>query len=147
MKSLSIKDLQIFREKSRMFCESFQISLDKLQAEKLFENLRQRNDKNIARLLNKFSVKDQRLEPENHMLALVSWFALSQFSRSSDNIFEESQWFILKSTLQVLCEEHLLKAMRKFFKESNRWWVTNLYSEGRKVRFWLRDEFTNKFRH
>lgn len=74
-----------------MFCKSFQISLDKLQAEKLFENLRQRNDKNIARLLNKFSVKDQRLEPENHMLALVSRFALSQFSRSSDNIFEESQ--------------------------------------------------------
>lgn len=147
MKSLSTKDLQVFREKSRTFCESFQISLDKLQAEKLLDNLRQRNDKNIARLLNEFSAKDQRLEPENHVLALVSRFALPQLSRSSDNIFEESQWFISKSTLQVLREEHLLKAARKFFKESNRWWVTNLYSEGRKVRFWLRDEFTDKFRH
>lgn len=137
MKSLSIKDLQIFQEKSRMFCESFQISLDKLQAEKLFENLRQRNDKNIARLLNKFSVKDQHLELENHVLTLVSWFALFQFNRSSNNIFEESKWFISKSTLQVLREEHLLKATRKFFKESNRWWVMNLYSEDRKVRFWL----------
>ncbi len=90
MKSLSTKDLQIFREKSRMFCESFQISLDKLQAEKLLENLRQRNDKNIARLLNEFSAKDQRLESENHVLALVSRFAVLQLSRSSDNIFEES---------------------------------------------------------
>ncbi len=147
MKSLSTKDLQIFREKSRMFCESFQIPLDKLQAEKLLENLRQRNDKDIARLLNEFSAKNQRLEPENHMLALVSRFALPQLSRSSDNIFEESQWFISKSTLQVLRGEHLLKATRKFFKGSNRWWVANLYSEGRKVRFWLRDECTDKFRH
>lgn len=147
MKSLSTKDLQIFREKSKTFCESFQISLDKLQTEKLFENLRQRNDKNITRLLNEFSAKDQRLESENHVLALVSRFALSQLSRSSDNIFEESQWFISKSTLQVLREEHLLKATRKFFKESNRWWVTDLYFNDRKVRFWLRDEFTDKFRH
>jgi len=91
MKSLSTKDLQVFREKSRTFCESFQIPLDKLQAEKLSDNLRQRNDKNIARLLNEFSAKDQRLESENHVLALVSRFALPQFSRSSDNIFEESQ--------------------------------------------------------
>lgn len=85
--------------------------------------------------MNEFSAKDQRLESENHMLALVSWFALLQFSCSSDNIFEESQWFISESTLQVLREEHLLKATRKFFKESNRWWMTNLYSEDRKVCF------------
>ncbi len=70
MESLSTKDLQVFREKSRTFCGSFQIPLDKLQAEELPENLRQRNDKDIARLLNEFSAEDQRLEPENHVLAL-----------------------------------------------------------------------------
>lgn len=147
MESLSTKDLQVFREKSRTFCGSFQIPLDKLQAEELPDNLRQRNDKDIARLLNEFSAEDQRLEPENHVLALVSRSALPQLSRPSGNIFEESQWFIPESTLQVLRGGHLLEAARKFFKGSNRWWVANLYSEGRKVRFWLRDGFTDKFRH
>ena len=120
MESLSIKDLQVFREKSRTFCGSFQISLNKLQAEELPEILRQRYDKDIARLLNEFSAEDQRLEPENHVLALVSRSALPQLSRLTGNIFEEPQRFIPESTLQVLRGGHLLEATRKFFKGSNR---------------------------
>ncbi len=54
METLSTKDLQIFREKSRTFCGSFRIPLNKLKHEKLPNNLRQLNGKNVARLLEVF---------------------------------------------------------------------------------------------
>ena len=77
MENISAKDLQIFQEKSRTFCGTFRIPLDKLQSKELPKNPRQRNSKNVARLLNVFRGEEcQRRGPENHVLALVSRSAL-----------------------------------------------------------------------
>jgi len=58
METLSTKDLQIFREKSRTFCGSFRIPLNKLEHEKLPNNPRQLDGKNVARLLEVFQAED-----------------------------------------------------------------------------------------
>ena len=58
MENLSVKDLQVIREKSKTFCGAFQIALDKLEYEGLFSNSRQRDGKNVTRLLNVFRAED-----------------------------------------------------------------------------------------
>ncbi len=136
METLSAKGLQIFREKSRTFCGSFRISLDKLEYEKLPNNPRQLDEKNVARLLNVFRAEDcQPREPENHVPTLVSRSALPQDSRSGGvgGVFEEPQWFLPKSPLRVLHGRHRLEAARKFLQGADRWWVVDLYSDGAKV--------------
>ena len=149
MENLSTKDLQIFREKSRTFCGSFQIPLDKLECEKLPNNPRQLDEKNVARLLDVFRKDDcQPREPENHVPALVSRSALPQNSRSGGvgGVFEEPQWFLPKSPLRVLHGRHRLEAARKFLKGADRWWVVDLYSDGAKVSLRFPGTFANTSR-
>jgi len=149
MENLSTEDLQIFREKSRTFCGSFQIPLDKLECEKLPNNPRQLDEKNVARLLDVFRKDDcQPREPENHVPALVSRSALPQNSRSGGvgGVFEEPQWFLPKSPLRVLHGRHRLEAARKFLKGADRWWVVDLYSDGAKVSLRFPGTFANTSR-
>ena len=54
MNNLSSNDLQIFREKSRTFCGSVKIPLDKICHEELPYNPRQFNEKNVTTLLGFF---------------------------------------------------------------------------------------------
>ena len=133
----SAKDLQVFREKSRTFCGSFEIPLDKLEHEQLPKNPRQRDATNVARLLDVFHKEGCRpREPENHMLALISRSALPQARPPggvSRGVFEEPQRLIPESPLRVLRGRHRLEAARKFLKGGDRWWVVDLYSDGVKV--------------
>ena len=150
MENLSAKNLELFREKSRTFCGSFQIPLDKLEYEKLPNNPRQRDGKNVTRLLDVFRAEGcQPREPENHVPALISRSALPQNSRPGGvggSIFEEPQWFIPESTPQILHGTHRLKAARKFLKGVDRWWVVDLYSDGAKVSLRLRGRFADSSR-
>ena len=133
MNNLSVRDLWVFQEKSRIFCESFQISLNKLEHEDLSDNLRQCDDKNVTRMLNIFCTEScQCWESENHVSVLVSLFTLSQVCCS---IFKELQQFVLKASLQVLHERHCLKVRCRFLKETDKWWIINLYSNDEKVLF------------
>ena len=134
MENISAKDLQIIREKSRTFCGTFRRPLDKLQHEELPHNPRQLDQTNVARLLNVFRAEDcQHREPENHVPVLVSRSALPQV-RNAAGIFEEPQFFIPESPLQILHGAHRLEAARKFLQGSDRWWVADLYSDGARIR-------------
>ncbi len=129
MDSLSAKDLQIFREKSRTFCGSVKIPLDKLQHEELPENPRQFDKKNVARLLDDFRREGcQRREPDNHVPVLISRSALPEgLLRVSDDF----QLFQPEHPLTYLDGRHRLEAARKFFTDRNsRWWIADLYSDG-----------------
>lgn len=135
MENLSAKDLQVFRERSRTFCGSFRVPLDKLEYEQLPNNPKQRDGKNVARLLDVFRAEGcQPREPENHMPALISRSAMPQTSRpGGSSVFEEPQWFNPKSPLQVLHGRLRLEAARKFLQGADRWWVVDLYSDGARV--------------
>ena len=147
MEDLSAKDLQVFREKSRTFCGSFRVPLDKLEYEKLPSNPRQRDGKNVTRLLDVFRAEGcQPREPENHVPALISRSAMTRLGGASGKVFEEPQWFIPESPLQVLHGRHRLDAARKFLKGADRWWVVDLYSDGAKVSLRLPDSFTDTSR-
>lgn len=135
MENISAKDLQIFREKSRTFCGTFRIPLDKLQPEKLPENPRQRDGKNVARLLDVFRREEcQRRGPENHVLALVSQSVVPQV-RSHDKVGVEGELplFVPETPLQILYGKHRLEAARRFLKGNDRWWVADLHSDGTKA--------------
>ena len=135
MENISAKDLQIFREKSRTFCGTFRVPLDKLQPEDLPKNPRQRDSKNVARLLNVFRREEcQRRGPENHVLALVSRSALPQVRNAGGvSAEEEPPLFIPEIPLQILYGAHRLEAACRFLKGSDRWWVADLHSDGTKV--------------
>ena len=136
MENLSAKDLQIFREKSRTFCGSFRIPRNKLEHEELPENPRQRDSKNVARLLDVFRAEDcQPREPENHVPAIVARSALPQAHSGGvgGGVFEEPEWFVPESPLRVLHGRHRLEAAQKFLKGGDRWWVVDLYSDGANV--------------
>ena len=128
MENISAKDLQILREKSRTFCGAFRIPLDKLQPEDLPKNPRQRDSKNIARLLNIFHKETcQRREPEHHVPALVSRSSLPQ--KSNGGTFGEPPLFVPEAPLRILHGAHRLEAARSFLQGGDRWWVADLYSD------------------
>lgn len=54
MESLSAKDLIIFREKARAFCELVKISFNKLQYKELPLNPQQLNKENVIKLVRIF---------------------------------------------------------------------------------------------
>lgn len=112
MNNLLSNDLQIFREKSRTFCDSIKISLDKIRHEELFNNSRQFNKKNVTTLLDFFRSKNcLRLNLEHYVLALISRFATSR----DLHLEEESSRFNFEHLVICLHERHRLEAMRKFF--------------------------------
>jgi hypothetical protein len=128
MESLSGRDLQIFREKSRAFCGSVKIPLDKLRGEELPENPRQFDEKNVARLLDIFN-KDgcQRREPDNHVPVLIARSALPE---GPLRVGSDLQLFNPDHPLTCLHGRHRLEAARKFLSGNDRWWVADLYSDG-----------------
>ena len=112
MENISAKDLQIFREKSRTFCGTFRIPPDKLQPEKLPKTPRQRDGKNVARLLDVFRREEcQRRGPENKVLTLVSQSVAPQVgSHGGVGAKEEPPLFVPETPLQILYGAHRLEA-------------------------------------
>ena len=135
METLSTDDLQLFREKSRTFCGSVKVHIDKLQHETIPTNPRQLDEKNVARLLKVF--KDEqclRLEPDHYISALVSRNTLPQVLRSGNigHLFlEEPQLFEPEHPLIYLHGRHRLEAAKKYLAANDKWWVVNLYADGK----------------
>lgn len=128
METLSGRDLQIFREKSRAFCGSVKIPLDKLRGEELPHNPRQFDEKNVTRLLDIFNKDDcQRREPDNHVPVLIPRSALPE---GPLRVGVDLQLFNPDYPLTYLHGRHRLEAARKFLSGNDRWWVADLYSDG-----------------
>lgn len=128
MKNLSMNNLNIFREKSQTFRESFKISLDKLQHEKHRDNVRQFNEKNVSRLMNVFRAENcLRRDIEHYMSTLIFRFSLSKDLTRTDNVFSESSLFNSEQMIIYLHERHHLKATQRFLIENDQWWIVNLY--------------------
>ena len=131
MDSLTSNDLQIFREKSRTFCGSVKVPLDKICHEERPNNLRQFNKKNVTKLIDSFRSEDcLRLDPEHHVPALIPRSAAPQGLRLGG----EPPHFDPEHPVICLHGRHRLEAARKFFTGTeNRWWVVDLYSRGGRV--------------
>jgi hypothetical protein len=130
MEGLSATDLQIFREKSRAFIGSVKIPLDKLRHEELPDNPRQRDQKNVTRLLGIFQSPEvgcQRRDSDNHVPVLIPRSALPSRPLGVDNDF---QLFNPDHPLTFLHGRHRIEAARKFFTGNDRWWIADLYSDG-----------------
>ncbi len=131
MDNLSSNDLQIFREKSRTFCGSVKIPLDKICHEELPNNPRQFNEKNVTTLLDFFRWEGcLRLDPEHYVPALISRSAVPR------DLHPGGELPRLNPEHPVVClhGRHRLEAARKFFTgDENRWWVVDLYSRGGRV--------------
>jgi len=131
MENLSSNDLQIFREKSRTFCGSVKIPLDKICHEELPNNPRQFNKKDVTTLLDFFRSEDcLRLDPEHYVPALISRSAVPRGLHPGG----EPPRFNPEHPVVCLHGRHRLEAARKFFTgDENRWWVVDLYSRGERV--------------
>lgn len=132
MDTLTAKDLQIFREKSRAFCGSFKIPLDKLQHEDLPNNPRQLDKANVARLVNVFHDDEcLRRDSDNYVPALINRSALPDGPiRVGDLPLFDLPFFEPSDKLVYLHGRHRLEAAREFFSGNDRWWIVNLYSDG-----------------
>ena len=131
MENISPNDLQILQEKSRTFCGSFKIPLSKLKLEDIPDNPRQLDPKNVANLLEKFNLEDcNRLDPENYVSALVSRADLPQALQPDNKFFKKSQHFDPQHSLVCIHGKHCLEATQQFLAGDERWWVSDLYSDG-----------------
>ena len=139
METLSTDDLQVFREKSRTFCGSVKVPINKLQYERTTENPRQFDGKNVTRLLRIFEEEGcVRLEPEHYVPVLISRDALPPVLRSrnlGDVVLEEPQFFEPDQPLTYLHGRHRLEAAKKYLAANDRWWVVNLYADGKNSRY------------
>lgn len=131
MDNLSSNDLQIFREKSRTFCGSVKIPLDKICHEELPNNPRQFNEKNVTTLLDFFRSEGcLRLDPEHYVPALISRSAVPRGLHPGG----EPPRFNPEHPVVCLHGRHRLEAARKIFTgDEDRWWVVDLYSRGGRV--------------
>lgn len=128
MDGLSKKDIQIFREKSRAFCGSVKIPLDKLQHEEIPDNPRQCDEKNITRLVDVFSRDGcYRLEPYNRVPALIPRSALpARDFHTGENL----ELFDPKWPLVFLHGQHRIEAAKRFLPGNDRWWTVDLFADG-----------------
>lgn len=114
--NLLSNNLQIFREKSRIFCDSIKISLDKICYKEFLNNLRQFNKKDVTILLDFFCSKNcLRLNSEHYVSALISRSAISWDLYSEKELLR----FNLEHSVICLHERYCLKATRNFFAEDN----------------------------
>jgi hypothetical protein len=118
MEGLSAKDLKLFRGKSRAFCGTFRVSLDKLQYEELPNNPRQFDVKNAARLLDIFHKQGCRpRESDNHVPALVSRSSLPEACLNAEG---DLPLLNPNHPLTYLHGRHRLEAAHKFLTGNDR---------------------------
>ena len=140
MKNIFFNDLQILQKKSWTFYKSFKVSLSKLKLKNISDDLHQLNSKNVAKLLQKLSLKDcNRLNSEHYVSALILRADLSQDLQSDNNFFKKLQQFDSQHSLVCIYEKHCLKTAQQFLTKNKQWWVLNLYSEDVTLWIWLLD--------
>ena len=126
--NISSDNLLILKEKTRIYRDFFKISLENIELQITTHNTRQRDSKNIARLLESFALEScNRLQPENYISVLVDGVELPlQIEHSSSN-YNKSPTLTLQKTVLCLNGHHRIQAARKFLAGENRWWIADLY--------------------
>lgn len=116
MDYLSSNNLQIFREKSRTFCGSVKIPLNKICYKELPNNLRQFNEKNVTILLDFFCSEGYlRLDPEYYVPALILRSAVPQGLYLGGELL----YFNPKRPVVCLYGRYRLEVARKFFADND----------------------------
>ena len=125
MENLSVADLQIFYEKSRAFCGSFKIPLNKLRYENPPKNPRQFDEKSVLALLNRFNSPESclRHEADNHVPALIPRHMLPHSSDDPSSGLGTSvikpRLFEPPEPLIYLHGRHRLEAARRYFNKES----------------------------
>ncbi len=112
MENLLSNDLQIFREKSRIFCGSVKIPLDKICYKEFLNNPRQFNKKDVTILLDFFrSEGNLRLDPEYYVPTLISR------SAGPRGLYPGGEPLRFNPEYPIVClyGRYRLKITRKFF--------------------------------
>ena len=131
-------ETQIYLRKRTAFRGSFKCPLHALRPEAIDVRPRQTDPKNIARLVGIFkSNQCRRLEPENHVIALVaddalrSWIA--QVGGAARLAVQDAEPIMLRPTVPLVYLQglHRLEAAKRFLHPDDQWWVVDLYSNGK----------------
>jgi hypothetical protein len=131
MDDISSDDLLILKEKARTYRGSFKIPLEKIELQTTTHNTRQRDPKNIIRLLESFALEGcNRLQPENYISVLVDGVEPPSQTEFPNSNFKEPPTLTFESTVVCLDGHHRIQAAREFLAGEDRWWVADLYSNG-----------------
>lgn len=132
--------MDFLSEKSRTFCGSAKVSISQLCHEDLLTNPRQLDPKNVARLKNIYLLEGcHRLDSEHHVPALINEASLDRalraatISRSALKGLEAPEQLVLEGELTVLHGRHRLEAAKDFLSADDKWWVVDLYLEGKMI--------------
>lgn len=132
MDETSSKDLLILEERARTYRGPFKVSLGHISLEDTPHDTRQRDPKNVTRLLESFALEGcNKLQPENYISVLASGVDLPSQNILSKSYLEEPSSFAPKSNVVCLDGHHRIQAAREYLAGEDRWWVANVYSDGK----------------
>ncbi|KAL8788265.1 MAG: hypothetical protein Q9213_001785 [Squamulea squamosa] len=150
----SSTDEKLLQERFRAYQGSIGCPLRKLRFESQPKNPRQLDAKNIDRILTVFELQGcLRLEPENHIPALVSPATLSAIVKE----LPEGQRVLVPSVdkppilsdipcdLVCLNGQHRVEAAKRFLGAGDKWWIVDLYASdlSQEAQNTLREDYAN----
>jgi len=134
MDEISSNDLLILKEKARTYRGSFKVPLDQISLEGTPHDTRQRDPKNVTRLLESFALEGcNKLQPENYISVLVNGADLPSQNILPNTYSEEPPAFASKSSVVCLDGHHRIQAAREYLAGEDRWWVAHVYSDGKVI--------------
>lgn len=130
-------ELILSQEKGSAYRGSVKVPLHSLKHEEPEHSPRQLDIKNVSRLINIFKLEGcHRLEADNHVPAFVSKEAfarlLSLVGGKEAKLRRWDELLILfepSSPLTFLHGRHRIEAGRRFLRQSEQWWVVDLFAE------------------
>lgn len=119
--NISSNNILILKEKTRIYCDFFKILLKNIELQITTHNTRQRDSKNIVKLLESFALEDcNRLQSKNYIFNLINRIKLLLQFEYSDNNFNKSRTLTLKKTIFCLNNYYCIQATREFLAKDNR---------------------------
>ncbi len=130
-------ELILSREKGSAYCGSVKVPLHSLKHEEPEQSSRQLDMKNVNRLINIFKLEGcQRLEADNYVPTLVSKEAFARLlclvGGEGAKLKRWDEILILFEPLiplTFLHGRHRIEAGRRFLRQSEQWWVVDLFAE------------------
>ncbi len=129
MDDISLDNLLILKEKTRIYRDFFKISLEKIELQTTTHNTWQQDSKNVIKLLKSFALEDcNRLQLENYIFVLMDRVKLSSQTKFFNNNFKKSSTLTFESIVVCLDDYYRIQATQEYFAEENRQWIADLYS-------------------
>ena len=132
-------ETQTYLKQRHAFCGSIKCPIRRLRYEFIAVDPRQLDPKNVARLLGIFKLEGcRRLEPQNHVPALISRTSLNALLEyvpgglSSLNLHDETPVHVDPNhDLTCLHGRHRIEAAKKYLHPDDKWWIVDLYADGK----------------